>query len=131
MLLVALVLQNLASADLNEASGVVTKVIDGNNFEVQGFGSVSLADIKSPEMSCMQGVHAREYALENLLGVQVFLKIDGKLRNSAKGSIPCVLYLANPDGTPNYDKNFNEMMVQRGYAVVCNDTGNDFDPAKW
>jgi hypothetical protein len=83
MLLMALILINLASADLNEASGIVTRVIDGNNIEIQGFGSISLADIRSPEMSCMQGVHAREYALENLLGVQVVLEIDGKLRRSA------------------------------------------------
>jgi micrococcal nuclease len=131
MLLMALALINAASAGPNEASGIVTRVIDGNTFEVQGFGPVSLADIRSPEMSCMDGVHAREYALENLLGVEVFLDIDGRWGHSAKGAVPCVIYLANPNGTPNFNKNFNKMMVQGGFATIKNDTGNEFDPTKW
>ena len=31
-----------------EASGIVTRVIDGDTIEVQGFGQVSLADVKCP-----------------------------------------------------------------------------------
>jgi endonuclease YncB( thermonuclease family) len=119
------------SASPNEASGVVLKVVDGDTFEVQGFGRVRLADVDSPEMGTIEGVHAREFALENLLGVQVFLDLDDRTNKKSNAETSCIAYLANRNGTPNLNKNFNKMVVQSGYAVLRNDTRNEFDPSHW
>ncbi len=128
--MLALVLTAAASARPDEASGVVLKVVDGETFEVQGFGLVRLADIDCPKMGTIEGVHAREYALENLLGVQVFLDIDNTSKIS-NGATACVTYLANSNGTPNLNKNFNKMIVNAGYATVRKNTRSEFNPAKW
>jgi micrococcal nuclease len=120
-----------ATASPDEASGVVLRVIDGATFEIQGFGLVRLADIDTPKMGTIEGVHAREYALENLLGVQVFIDIDDKMGRRPNAETTCVAYLANRNGTPDLNKNFNKMIVQSGYAVIRNDTRNEFDPSKW
>ncbi len=131
LMLPALLLIIAASASPDEVSGVVLKVVDGDTFEIQGFGLVRLADIDSPEMGTIEGVHAREYALENLLGVQVFIDIDDSVCRKPNAEAACVAYLANRNGTPNLNRNFNKMIVQSGYAVVRNDTRNEFDPVKW
>lgn len=126
------ILQIIAvSASPYEASGVVTKVVDGDTFEVQGFGRVHLADVDSPEMGTIQGVHSKEFALENLLGVQVFLDIDDKTGRRINAETACITYLANRNGTPNLNKNFNKMAVLSGYAMIRNDTRNEFDPDCW
>ncbi len=131
-LIILAVFQIIAvSASPYEASGVVLKVIDGDTFEVQGLGLIRLADIDSPKMGTIEGVHAREYALENLLGVQVFLDIDDRAMKKGNAEIACVAYLANRNGTPNLNKNFNKMIVQSGYAEVKDDSGNEFDPNHW
>jgi len=121
----------LASNASIEASGIVTRVIDGDTIEVQGFGQVSLADVKCPEMGTIEGVHAREYALENLLDVQVFLDKDDMAATNADGSIPCLVYLPGSDGKPNLNKIFNKMTVMAGHAVIRNNTRSEFDPAQW
>lgn len=129
--LVALTLVIAASASPNEASGIVSSVIDGDTFEVQGFGMVKLANIHCPEMGSMDGVHAREFAMENLLGVQVFLDVDDRAREKPKGARPCLVYLANRNGTPNLNKNFNKMIARAGFAVVKNDSRSEFDSSRW
>ena len=130
-MLLALLSIIAASASPCEISGVVLKVVDGDTFEIQGFGLVRLADIDSPEMGTIEGVHAREYALENLLGVQVFLDIDDRMGRKPDAVTTCVAYLANRNGTPNLNKNFNKMVVESGFGVVRDDTRNEFDPLKW
>lgn len=129
--LLALTLIFAASASPNEASGIVSSVINGDTFEVQGFGLVKLADINCPEMGTMDGVHAREFAVENLLGAQVFLDIDDRAREKAKGARPCLVYLANRNGTPNLNKNFNKMIAGAGFAAIKNDSRSEFDPGRW
>jgi endonuclease YncB( thermonuclease family) len=78
----------------------------------------------------MEWVHAREYALENLLGAQVFLDVDQRWGGDRRGA-SCVAYLANANGTPNINKNFNMMMVKAGFATIHDDSGNEFDPTRW
>ncbi|NPV63041.1 MAG: hypothetical protein HPY61_10530 [Methanotrichaceae archaeon] len=131
MALLAMALISCACASPDEASGIVLRVVDGGTFDVQGFGLVTLADIDVPQMGTIEGVHAREYALENLLGVQVFLDIDNGRGKRPDGATTCIAYLANSNGTPNLSKNFNRMIVGAGFARVRDDPGNEFDPAKW
>jgi len=125
-----LALVALAAGRPDEASGVVLQVLDGETFEVQGFGLVKLADINGPAIGTMDWVHAREYAMENLLGSQVFLDVDQRSGRNSGGAV-CVAYLANANGTPNLNKNFNMMMVKTGFATLKDDPGNEFDPSRW
>ena len=129
--LLALTLIFVASASPNEASGIVSSVINGDTFEVQGFGLVKLADISCPEMGTMEGVHAREFAMENLLGAKVFLDIDDRAREKTNGARLCLVYLANRNGTPDLNKNFNKMIASAGFAAIKNDSGSEFDPRRW
>jgi len=118
-----------ASSDY--VSGIVTHVVDGDTFNVQGFGQVSLALVNSPEMGTIEGVHAREYTMERLLDAVVFLDKDDLSGNYADGGIPCMVYLSGQDGKPNLEKSFNRMIVDAGYAVIKNDMPSEFDPAQW
>lgn len=118
-----------ASSDY--VSGIVTHVVDGDTFNVEGFGQVSLALVNSPEMGTIAGVHSREYTMEMLLDAVVFLDKDDLSGNYADGGIPCMVYLSGQDGKPNLGKSFNRMIVDAGYAAIKNDTLSEFDPASW
>jgi endonuclease YncB( thermonuclease family) len=126
--LLALVALTVGRPD--EASGVVLQILDGETFEVQGFGLVRLADLNGPAVGTMEWVHAREYAMENLLGAQVFLDVDQRSARNSGGAV-CVAYLANGNGTPNLNRNFNLMMIKAGFAIIKDDLGNEFDPYRW
>ncbi|RQW80678.1 MAG: hypothetical protein EHM14_04000 [Methanothrix sp.] len=106
------------TASPNEASGIVTRVVDGDTFEVQGFGLVSLAGVTSPEMGTYAGSYARDFTDTHLLNTQVFLDIDESAAKRDDGSIPCLVYLSGSSGLPNLKKCFNEMIVDAGYAVA-------------
>lgn len=131
IVLLALMLISTGAASPNYLSGIVTRVVDGDTFEVQGFGLVALSQVKSPEMGTMEGVDAKEYTMERLLNVVVFLDKDDLASINADGSIPCLVYLSGSDGKPNLNKSFNKIIVEAGFAVIKNDTQSEFDPALW
>ena len=133
IVLLALMLISAATgaASPNYPSGIVTRVVDGDTFEVQGFGLVTLSQVKSPEMGTIEGVHAREYTMERLLNVVVFLDKNDLASINADGSIPCLVYLSGSDGKPDLNKNFNKIIVEAGFAVIKNDTVSEFNPALW
>lgn len=112
-------------------SGIVTHVVDGDSFNVEGFGQVSLAQVNSPEMGTIEGVHAREYSMEQLLNAVVFLDKDDMAGTYADGGVPCLVYLSGSGGKPNLNRNFNKMIVDAGYATIKNSTPSEFDPALW
>lgn len=129
--ILALMLISAGSASLNYPSGIVTHVVHGDAFDVQGFGLVTLSQVKSPEMGTIEGVHAREFAMERLLNVVVFLDKDDLASINADGAIPCLVYLSGSDGKPNLNKSFNKIIVEAGFAAIKNDTQSEFDPALW
>jgi endonuclease YncB( thermonuclease family) len=133
MVLLALMIISAATgaASPDYPSGIVTHVVDGDTFEVQGFGLVTLTLAKSPEMGTIEGVHAREFAMERLLNVVIFLDKDDLAGINADGAIPCLVYLSGSDGKPNLNKSFNKMIVEAGFAVIKNDTQSEFNPALW
>lgn len=119
------------AASPNEASGIVSMVVDGDTFEVQGFGLVSLADVLSPAMGTYEGSYARDFTDTHLLNVQVFLDKDDTAAVRDDGSIPCLVYLSGSGGKPNLNKSFNEMIIEAGHAVINKDPKSEFDPEKW
>jgi hypothetical protein len=131
VLLMLALMTATSPARQDEARGIVSGVTDGANFYVDGFGPVRLADVIVPMMGTANGVHSREYALENLLNVQVFLDIDDNLSRSSSGPTPCVVYLYAPGGVSDLDRNFNAMVVRSGYGVANEEAGSEFDTSEW
>ncbi len=71
-----------------------------DTFDVQGFGLVSLSQVDYPEMGTIEAVHAREFAMEWLLNVVVFLDKDDLVGTNADGSIPCLVSLSKSEFDP-------------------------------
>lgn len=118
------------AASPDEASGIVTQVKAGDVFFVDGVGCVKLADVKVLE-TAREALLAQEFTMQTLLNTQVFLDIDDKGSRDENGCLVCVVYRYGQNGTPNLNANFNRMLVDTGFAVVQNDTRNEFDPAGW
>jgi len=143
LLILAYLLPILAAAAPDEASGIVTNVVDGDTFDLRidktdpriiyEIERVRLADVDSPEMSTPDGPPAKVFATDILLGKKVWLDIDDKSRDGRDpyGRLIAVVYLEDRDGTINTTHPFNRLLVDAGHAVVKDFTNNEFDPATW
>ncbi|MGD9566661.1 MAG: thermonuclease family protein [Methanothrix sp.] len=143
LLVLASLMPILAAASPDEASGIVTNVVDGDTFDLRidktdpriiyEIERVRLADVDSPEMSTPEGEPAKVFATEALLGQRVWLDIDDKLRDGRGpyGRLIAVVYLEDPDGSINTTHPFNRLLVDAGHALVKDFTNNEFDPVTW
>ena len=138
LMLTMMLLISLAACAPDEAMGRVSKVVDGDTFDVtvaEGDARVvvddviriRLADIDCPETrgskACEAGKTASAYAKTWLLGRTVSLDLDDKTGKDKYGRWVAVCYL---DG-----KNFNKQLVDAGQAVVKDFKNNEFDPWSW
>lgn len=138
LMLTMMLLISLAVGAPDEAMGRVSKVVDGDTFDVtvaEGDARVvvddviriRLADIDCPETrgskACEAGKTASAYAKTWLLGRTVSLDLDDKTGKDKYGRWVAVCYL---DG-----KNFNKQLVDAGQAVVKDFKNNEFDPWSW
>jgi micrococcal nuclease len=121
-------IQHTTSANPKEASGVVSKVADGDTVDVDGVGRVRLADIDCPELDAPGGPEAKDFTTSHLLNKTVYLDIDGLQRSDPYGRLVAVLYLKKPDGS---FVNFNRMLVEAGQACIWDHKENEFSPADW
>jgi micrococcal nuclease len=136
-LLPLLLLIALAAGAPDEAMGRVSKVVDGDTFDVtlenhdsrisEDLIRIRLADIDTPEVRGSKACEARKkasaYTKTWLLGRTVSLDIDDKTGKDQYGRWVAVCYL---DG-----KNFNKQLVDAGQAVVKDFKNNEFDPLSW
>lgn len=120
-----------ATAHPQEASGIVTKVIDGSTLEVSTLGCVRLADVASVPANSRAGLKAREFTRDSLANTQVFLDIDNQTGRDKDGCWMCVVYKALPNGTPNMNANFNQMYVDAGYGRKSDNPDTEFNPTNW
>ena len=140
LVLPLLLLIALAAGAPDEAMGRVTKVIDGDTFDVQLQDSplsedlirIRLADIDCPETrgskACEAGKNASAYTRSWLLSTYIFLDLDDKTGKDQYDRWVAVAYL-NEGGKPG--RNFNKMLVDAGHAVIKDFTNNEFDPQSW
>ncbi len=131
VILMLFLLTAAATAHPQEASGIVTKVVDGYTFEVSTLGCVRLADVASVPDNSRAGLKAREFTRDSLANTQVFLDIDNQTGRDKDGCWMCVVYKAFPNGTPNLNANFNQMYVNAGYGRKSNNPDTEFNPANW
>jgi micrococcal nuclease len=132
-----LLLITLAASSPDEAIGRVSKVVDGDTFDVQlqdhdgriyeDLIRIRLADIDTPETrgpkACEAGKKASAYTKAWLLGRIVSLDRDDKTSKDEFGRWVAVCYLDS--------KNFNEQLVDAGQAVVKDFKNNEFNPLSW
>ena len=135
--LFVLLLVSLAAGAPDEAMGRVSKVVDGDTFDVtldshdsrisEDLIRIRLADIDTPEVrgpkACEAGKKASAYTKAWLLGKMVSLDLDDKTGKDQYDRWVAVCYL---DG-----KNFNKRLVDAGQAVVKDFKNNEFDPLSW
>ncbi|MDD3566215.1 MAG: thermonuclease family protein [Methanothrix sp.] len=143
LLILASLLPILALGAPDEASGIVTNVVDGDTFDLRidktdpriiyEIERVRLADVDSPEMRTPEGEPAKVFATDTLLEKKVWLDIDDKSKDGRDpyGRLIAVVYLEDPDGSINTTHPFNRLLVDAGHAIVKDFTNNEFDPAAW
>ena len=112
-----------------EASGLVTKVVDGDTFDVEGFGRVRLADVDAPEMDTPAGKAAKFFVEAWLLDEIVHLDVDDIGVKDRYGRWIAVAYIEDPETGELV--NFNAMLVASGHAVIKDFKDNKFDPGDW
>ena len=133
-----LLLITLAAGAPDEAMGRVSKVVDGDTFDValdshdsrisEDLIRIRLADIDTPEVrgpkACEAGKKASAYTKTWLLNTFVSLDLDNKTGEDSYGRWVAICYLQ--DG-----RNFNKMLVEAGHAVIKDFKNNEFDPWSW
>jgi len=106
--------------------GTVTRVIDGDTFELSSGKYVRLADIDAPE-SYETGYTSSSNALSSwVLGKTVYLDVDDIYQTDIYGRLVCVVYVTYGSGYLNV----NHQLVLDGYAETL-DYSNEFDPSVW
>jgi micrococcal nuclease len=137
LMLTMMLLIALAAGAPDEVMGRVSKVVDGDTFDVtleshdsrisEDLIRIRLADIDTPEVrgpkACEAGKKASAYTKKWLLVRTVSLDLDDKTGKDSYGRWVAVCYL---DG-----KNFNKQLVDSGHAVIKDFKNNEFDPLSW
>lgn len=134
---------SIALAAQDEAYGIVTRVVDGDTFDVTMekrdaravniVERIRLADIDSPEMSSESGLAARDFTFAVLMNKRVYLDIDDLSANGrdSYGRLICMAYLTGFYGQPLASCSFNRLLVDSGHARQTDFTNNEFDPQDW
>ncbi len=104
----------------------VTRVIDGDTFELSNGDRVRLADIDAPE-SYESGFTTSSNVLSSwVLGETVYLDVDDLYETDTYGRYVCVVYVESGTGYAN----INHALVTNGYADI-DDYPNEFAPSDW
>jgi endonuclease YncB( thermonuclease family) len=134
---------SIALAAQDEAYGIVTKVVDGDTFDVTiekadakviyNVERIRLADVDSPEIKSDSGPEARDFTYAVLMNKRVYLDIDdlSAAGRDSYGRLICVVYLTGVYGQPISAPNFNSLLVDCGHARLEDFTNNEFDPQEW
>jgi len=106
-----------------EASGICSKVSDGDTIYVEGVGKVRFVGVNTPEKG-VGGSDASKYFVEKLcLNKEVSLDIDDSKHSDKYGRTLAVVIV---DG-----KNLNEMLLKEGLAEVMYIPPSEFYPYNW
>ena len=105
----------------------VTRVIDGDSFEVSG-DEVRIADASAPEWNMPGGTEATN-ALYNLIsGEIVYLDTDQKSGRDRYGRLIAVVYIKH---NSTHYLNVNAELLRLGVVSEDDYTNNEFSPSTW
>ncbi len=128
-----------AIAASDETYGVVTRVLDGDTFDItieksdpriaSSVERIRLADVNSPEIDTEGGLAARDFTYAVLMNKRIYLDIDDLSGNGRDpyGRLVCVAYLTGVYGGPLRAPSFNQMLVDSGHAEIDDFTDNEFN----
>ena len=106
-----------------EATGLCSKVSDGDTITVEGVGKVRLVGVNTPEKG-VEGADASEYFVKKLcLNREVSIDIDDSKHTDKYGRTLAVVIV---DG-----KNLNEMLLKEGLAEIMYMPPSEFYPYNW
>jgi len=106
---------------------VVSRVIDGDTFEVSSGQRVRLADIDAPENGQAGFYEAKNVLSDLVLDKTVYLDIDDLYQTDKYGRLVCVVYVRVDSSSY---KNVNKALLMEGVAVIKN-YNNEFNPYSW
>ena len=107
-----------------EASGICTKVVDGDTIWVSGVGKVRFVGVNTPEKTEDGYREAKDFVNKLCLGKPVGLDIDDAKHYDKYNRTLAVVYLEN--GT-----NLNQLLLQEGYAEIMYIPPSEFNPYTW
>ena len=107
---------------------VVSRVIDGDTFDVTPGDRIRLADVDAPEYYEEGYNESKNFLTELVLNKTVYLDIDDISRTDPYNRLVCVVYV---DYNSTYVMNVNKALLVNGHAVIWNFTNNEFDPYTW
>lgn len=125
----------------DEAAGRVVSVVSGDSMGIEmlisdprtnEIDSIKLADIDAPSTVTAAGKAAKAYVATLLKNKTVYLDIDDNIsqyRNKWSQLI-CLVYLMDEDYQPLWPP-VNRIIVDAGYAVLHDDSGNEFNASDW
>ena len=118
------ILSKYADTDCKaEASGICTKVSDGDTIEVEGVGKVRFVGVNTPEKG-VEGADTSAYLVKKLcLNREVSLDIDDAKHTDKYGRTLAVVIV---DG-----KNLNEILLKEGLAEIMYMPPSEFYPYNW
>ena len=110
-----------------DKTAFVTRVIDGDTFEISSGERIRLADVDCPEYYEYGYSQAKDYLTSQIDGKTVYLDIDDIYRTDRYGRLVCVVYV---DYDSTHLMNVNKALLDGGYAVISN-YNNEFSPYSW
>lgn len=110
-----------------DATGFVTRVIDGDTFATDSIGRVRPADIDTPEVGKPGAAEATSYLIVLVYRRWVYLDGDDLSGTDRYGRLLAVDYVHHH---ATHSLNVNEGLLRAGHARVW-DSPNEFDPATW
>jgi len=132
-ILVALILCSLpavwssCSGETDETT-VVSRVIDGDTFDVTSGDRIRLADVDAPEHYEEGYNESKNFLSELVLNKTVYLDIDDISRTDPYDRLVCVVYVGF---NSTCVMNVNKALLVNEHAMIWNFTNNEFDPYTW
>jgi endonuclease YncB( thermonuclease family) len=107
---------------------VVTRVIDGDTFDIDSGDRIRFADVNTPESGEVGYQEAKDYVAGLVEGKTVYLDIDDKYTTDTTGTrLVAVIYLGY---NSTHYMNLNKALLQNHYATIW-DHDNEFNPSNW
>jgi endonuclease YncB( thermonuclease family) len=113
-----------------DKTSTVTRVIDGDTFDISNGERIRLADVDAPEYYESGYSQAKDYLVSLIDEKTIYLDIDDiyTYDYSGKGDrLVCVAYV---DYDSTHLMNVNKALLDGGYAVISN-YNNEFSPYSW
>ena len=110
-----------------DMTAFVSRIIDGDTFELASGDRVRLADVDTPEVGEVGYSSAKNRLIDLAHGRTVHLDIDDVYGTDKYGRLVCVVYV---DYNSTHVMNVNKALLVGNYARIWN-FNNEFNPYTW